>query len=194
MRRALLFLTALLAGCATVPPTPVEEVDWDARLAAAQVLEGWRMTGRVAVVVGQDGGSAGIDWRQAGAVSDVALTGPLGVGSLRAVLAQDGLMLEDGSGERLQGPPAEAVLQARLGADVPLDHLRYWLLGSPAPGEPYQPVPAAAEGLVAFQQAGWTVGIGRLEPSGGLALPTRLAISRQETRLKLAVNRWTFAP
>jgi outer membrane lipoprotein LolB len=194
MRRALLFLTAVLAGCATVQPTPAPEVDWDARLAAAGSLEGWRMTGRVAVVVGEDGGSAGIDWRQAGATSDVAFTGPLGVGSLRAVLAEDGLMLEDGAGERLQGAPAEALLQARLGLAVPFDHLRYWLLGSPAPGEPYQPVPASSGGLAAFEQAGWTVGIGRLEPSAGLLLPTRVTVSGEDARLKLVVTGWTLSP
>ena len=194
MRRALLFLTALLAGCATVQPIPVPQVDWDARLAAAQALAGWRMTGRVAVVVGEDGGSAGIDWRQAGATSDVALTGPLGVGSLRAVLAGDGLVLEDGAGERLQGPPAEALLRARLGAAVPFGHLRYWLLGSPAPGEPYTPVPATGDGLVAFEQAGWTVGIGRLEPSAGVLLPTRMTVSAEGTRLKLVVTGWTLSP
>jgi outer membrane lipoprotein LolB len=194
MRRALLFLTALLAGCATVQPTPVPEVDWDARLAAAGSLAGWRMTGRVAVVVGEDGGSAGIDWRQAGATSDVAFTGPLGVGSLRAVLAEDGLMLEDGRGERLYGAAAEALLYARLGASVPFDHLRYWLLGAPAPGEPYQPVPASPGGLVAFEQAGWTVGIGRLEPSAGLLLPTRVTVSGEDARLKLVVAGWTLSP
>lgn len=194
MRRALLFLTALLAGCATVQPTPVPEVDWVARLAAAQGLAGWRMSGRVAVVVGEDGGSAGIDWRQTGATSDVALTGPLGVGSLRAVLAEDGLMLEDSAGERLQGAPAEALLQARLGAAVPFGHLRYWLLGSPAPGEPYQPAPAAPGGPAAFEQGGWTVSIGRLEPSAGVSLPTRLQVSREDTRLKLVVTGWTLSP
>lgn len=195
MRRALLILTALLAGCATVPPAAVPEVDWGARLAATRSLDGWRMTGRVAVVVGEDGGSAGIDWRQAGATSDVALSGPLGVGSLRAVLAEDGLMLEDGRGDRLYGAAAEALLYARLGASVPFDHLRYWLLGSPAPGEPYLPVPAVpGSGLAAFEQAGWTVGIGGLEPSAGLSLPTRLAVSRQDTRLKLVVTDWMLSP
>jgi len=194
MRGVPLLLTALLAGCATVPTPSVQDVDWDARLADAQALEDWRMTGRVAVVVGDDGGSAGVDWRQAGATADVALTGPLGMGSLRAVFGDGGFTLEDGTGERLAGAEAEALLSARLGAAVPFDHLRYWLLGAPAPGEPFAATGPTPDGLPAFQQAGWTVGMGRLDTSGGIRLPTRLTISRQETRLKLVVNRWEFPP
>ena len=101
MRRAILFLTALLAGCATVQPPAAPAVDWEDRLASAGGLTDWRMTGRVAVAVAGDGGSAGVDWRQAGASSDVALTGPLGVGSLRAVLDDEGLLLDVASGGEL---------------------------------------------------------------------------------------------
>lgn len=194
MRRASLFLTVLLAGCATVPPVTLPAVDWEARLASARSLDDWRMTGRVAVVVGDDGGSAGVDWRQAGSTADVALTGPLGVGSLRAVLEDGELALEDSSGERLEGAAAEAVLQARLGAPIPFGHLRYWLLGAPAPGEPYQPDDPEDAESSAFVQAGWTVSLGRFQPAAGALLPTRLTVSRLDTRLKLAVSRWELAP
>ena len=40
----------------------------------------------------------------------------------------------------------------------------------------------------------WTVGVGRLEPSAGIPLPTRLTVSRQDTRLKLVVTGWSHAP
>jgi outer membrane lipoprotein LolB len=194
MRRAILFLTALLAGCATVPPPTAPVVDWEDRLALSGGLTDWRMTGRVAVAVAGDGGSAGVDWRQAGANSDVAFTGPLGVGSLRAVLDDQGLLLEDGAGERLRGAAAEAVLYARLGMAVPFDHLRYWLLGTPAPGEPYRAAGTVADGMAGFVQAGWTVGIARLEPVAGASLPMRLAIWRDDARLKLVVSRWDLVP
>jgi len=194
VRSALLFLTALLAGCATVAPPPAAPApDWDARMASAQSLGDWRMTGRVAVAVGEAGGSAGVDWRQTGAASAVTLTGPLGVGGLRAVLDEGGLTLEDGRGEQLHGEAAEAALHARLGAAVPVDHLRYWLLGAPAPGEPYQSA-APAETATAFQQSGWTIGVGRFEPAGDWLLPTRLTVSRPDARLKLVVTRWELQP
>jgi outer membrane lipoprotein LolB len=152
------------------------------------------MTGRVAVVVAGDGGSAGVDWRQAGSSADVALTGPLGVGSLRAVLDDQGLTLEDSTGERLRNEAAEAVLQARFGVPVPLGHLRYWLLGAPAPGEPYRAAGPVDDDMTAFTQAGWTVGVSRLEPAADAYLPMRLTVWREDARLKLVISRWDLAP
>ena len=169
------------------------ELDWAARQAGAESLRDWRMTGRVAIVVGDEGGSAGVEWRQTGDTSDVALTGPLGVGALRALLDGAGLTLEDGRGERFQGLAAEDALQARLGGPVPLEHLRYWLLGAPAPGEPFEPaLPGSA--AATFRQSGWTVGIDRLEPTADRVLPMRLTVTRQDTRLKLVVTRWDLLP
>jgi outer membrane biogenesis lipoprotein LolB len=109
------------------------------------------------------------------------------------MLDEGGLTLEDGRGEQFHGELAEALLHARLGAPVPLEHLRYWILGAPAPGEPFRPVslPGAAP---AFSQSGWTVGIDRLEPAAGRDLPTRITVSRPDTRLKLVVTRWDVAP
>ena len=193
MRRLLFLVTVLLTGCATVPPPARPGLDWQARLADAEALGEWRMTGRVAVVVGEDGGSAAVDWHQAAGVSDVALTGPLGVGSLRAVFDGGGLLLEDGHGDRLRDAEAEAVLYARLGAPVPFDHLRYWLLGAPAPGERFQPSPqASAE--AGFEQSGWAVAFSRFEPVEERLLPARLTVSREGTRVKLVVTRWDLQP
>lgn len=193
MRRATLLLTACLAGCATVQPPVAPELDWAARQAGVESLRDWRMTGRVAIVVGDEGGSAGVEWRQAGDTSDVALTGPLGVGGMRALLDGTGLTLEDGRGERFHGPAAEGALQARLGGPVPLEYLRYWLLGAPAPGEPFEPaLPGGA--AASFRQSGWTVGIDRMEPAADRVLPTRLTVTRQDTRLKLVVTRWDLPP
>jgi outer membrane lipoprotein LolB len=193
MRRALVLMTALLAGCATVPPPAMPPPDWEARRAVAEGLANWRMTGRVAVAVGEEGGSAGVDWRQLGPVSEVSLTGPLGVGGLRAMLDPRGLTLEDGRGEQFHGEMAEALLHARLGAPVPFGHLRYWLLGAPAPGEPFQPVSQPGD-APAFSQSGWTVGIDRLEPASGHELPMRISVSRPDARLKLVVTRWDLEP
>ena len=77
MRRAALILMLAMAGCAGTPRAP-EPVDWSQRKAELLSLQAWRMTGRVAVSVDGEGASASIDWRQAGATSDLALSGPLG--------------------------------------------------------------------------------------------------------------------
>jgi outer membrane lipoprotein LolB len=193
MRPAVLILLIALGGCATTPPA-IQPVDWTARRAALWALDDWRMTGRVAVTVAGEGGSASIDWRQSGQVSDLAVSGPLGVGSLRAVLDPAGLRLEDGSGARLADGEAERALARRLGAEVPVGSLRYWVLGTPAPGVPAEETVDAAGRASSFRQAGWQVDLGRFESTPGGELPTRLTLERDGARLKLAVSRWEVRP
>lgn len=193
MRPAILILLIALGGCATTQPV-IEAADWTARRAELWGLDDWRMTGRVAFTVAGEGGSASIDWRQSGQVSDLAVSGPLGVGSMRAVLDASGLRLEDASGSRLSGSEAERALAARLGAEVPVGSLRYWVLGAPAPGVPAEDTVAAQGRASGFTQAGWRVGFGRFEPTPGGELPTRLTLERDGARLKLAVSRWEVRP
>jgi outer membrane lipoprotein LolB len=189
MRVVAFVLSLALAGCAAAPRQP-GPVDWPVRQAELLAIDAWRMTGRVAVIVDGEGASASLDWRQAGENSDLALSGPLGVGALRAVLAPAGLSLEDGGGTRLMGAEAEAALAARLGTEIPLPALRYWLLGTPAPGMPAEVVSGADGRPAAFVQSGWQVEVGRYEPVAGGSLPTRLTLERGGARLKLAVSRW----
>lgn len=194
MRHAFTFLVVLVAGCATAGRPAPPTVDWEARAAEARGLAAWRMTGRVAVVAGTEGGSAAVDWRQAGDAADVRLSGPLGAGGLHAVLDEGGLTLRDGNGETVGGAAAEAALAAQLGMPVPWGHLRYWLLGAPAPSDPYQALPPGGGEGAAFSQAGWVIGISRFEQTAGPALPSRLTATRDGARLKLAVTRWELAP
>jgi outer membrane lipoprotein LolB len=193
MRQATLIATLALAGCATVAPAPAP-VDWARWQQELLALDGWRLTGRVAVSAGGDGGSAAIDWRQDGETADIAVSGPLGVGSLRAVLDEAGLRLEDGSGARLAGAEAEQALAGRLGTEVPVEALRFWVLGLPAPGEAFVESRGPDGRPQALSQAGWDVRIERYGPVRGGELPVRLSMVRDGARVRLVVSRWELAP
>lgn len=189
MRSLLIIATLVLAGCATVAPAP-GTVDWSTRQQELLALDSWRMTGRVAISVNGEGASAGIDWRQTGGRSDVAVTGPLGIGALRAVVDGPELQLEDGSGARLAGVEAERLLAQRLGTEVPIASLRYWLLGVPAPDRPFEVRAGPGGRPDALSQGGWEVRMERYGPAPGGELPVRLSLSRDGARVRLAVSRW----
>lgn len=193
MRRFLLIVTLAMAGCATLAPPP-GPVDWDQRRQELLGLDQWRMTGRVAVAVDGEGASASIDWRQSGDTADLVVSGPLGVGALRAVLDGSGLLLEDSSGARVVGADAERLLADRLGTDIPIRSLRYWMLGIPAPGQPYAETRSPDGRPASLQQSGWQVQFGRFGPVPGGELPDRLSLVRDGARLKLAVARWDLEP
>ena len=103
--------------------------------------------------------------------------------------AGDQLEIETSRGDKLDGAEARAELERRLGFELPLEQLRWWLLGVPAPGE--SSVNAADTGEIRdFTQSGWRVSINSRAPGMGFSLPQRLTAERGGARLKLLVERW----
>lgn len=174
-----------LAGCAATPRAPEGVARPD-----PAVLDQWSASGRMAIAAGNDGGSGSFDWAQDGTTSRLDLRGPLGAGAVRLVVTPGTLSLSDGSGRVLDADVARADLQARLGADLPWGHLRYWLLGVPAPGVEATVLDQAAAPWRVIEQAGWRLAYDSFDVVGGLNLPRRLSAERGAVRVRVIVDAW----
>jgi len=193
MRRlTLLFVAyaALVAGCATLhpkpAPSPAAAVPWDERRKDLEQATRWDLDGRAAVAFGQQGWQASLNWRQSGAESDLHLAGPLGIGALAIKVTPAGLSLNG-------APPSDSVvvqLQDRLGFELPLDNLRYWLLGIPDPNSPFELTRNAQDRAAHLSQAGWSIEYGDYMAGNGDLLPKRVVLSRADARVRIAVDRW----
>lgn len=191
MRQAAAALALLLAGCATLPPAPAG--DWPARRAALAALDQWTLSGRVAVARGDDGFSGGLQWRQQGPVAEIDVRGPLGAGAIAIRQDGDTLHVTDADGRSLDGEAAREATIAYVGAPLPYAELRFWLLGTPAPGSHYSETLDAAERLVALEQAGWQVRYDRYAGQDGLMLPARIELTAGAVRLRIVVSSWRLA-
>jgi outer membrane lipoprotein LolB len=183
----------LVAGCRTAPPGgiagPGAHAPWPAQRAGLETLDRYALNGRVAVAANGQGFSANLRYAQQARNSQLSLDGPLGIGGLRLELAGEDLEVATSRGEKLDGLEARAELERRLGFELPLNELRWWLLGIPAPGE--AAVNAAESGEIRdFTQRGWRVVINSRAPGLGFSLPQRLTAEREGARLKLLVERW----
>jgi outer membrane lipoprotein LolB len=159
---------------------------WELREAALQRAAAWQLDGRVAVTVGKQGWQASLDWNQAGESSEARLAGPLGIGALVLTKSPAGLTLNG-------APPGDAVLQQlqeRLGFDLPVEELRFWLLGVPNPGEPFELTRNPQDRAQHLSQAGWSVDYPRYVGIDGDTLPDRVVMSRDDVRVKIAVDHW----
>jgi outer membrane lipoprotein LolB len=90
-------------------------------------------------------------------------------------------------------PPSDAVvaqLQDKLGFELPLDNLRYWLLGIPDPNSPFELTRNEQDRARVLTQADWSIAYDRYVPSGGDVLPSRLVLSRADVRVRIAVDHW----
>lgn len=188
-------LLLLLAGCRTAPPPavivgPGADAPWPEQRAGLEKLANYSLTGRVAVAANGQGFSGNLRYRQQAQRADMALDGPLGMGGLRMALDGDRLSISTSKGEQLDGPEARAELERRLGFELPLGELRWWLLGIPAPGESTLDQDAASGEIHGFRQNGWRVNIDTRLPAMGFALPQKLTATREGTRLKLLIESW----
>jgi outer membrane lipoprotein LolB len=127
-----------------------------------------------------------LDWRQHADASEVHLAGPFGAGALVLELTSAGLSLNG-------APPSAEVaaqLQDRLGFELPLDNLRYWLLGVPDPGSSFELTRNAQDRALRLTQADWSIDYDRYVPNNGDWLPTRLVLTRADARVRIVVDRW----
>jgi outer membrane lipoprotein LolB len=144
----------------------------------------------MAIAAGNDGGSGSFDWAQDGSTSRLDLRGPLGAGAVRLVLTPQAFSLADGSGRVLDAEAARADLQVRIGADLPWDHLRYWLLGVPAPGVEARVLDQDVAPWRLIEQAGWRLAYESFDVMGGMSLPKRLTAERGAVRVRVIVDKW----
>jgi outer membrane lipoprotein LolB len=189
MRRLIFILLccAVLAACATnrrVPAPPA--AGWEQRVAELQRPASWQLDGRAAVAVGTQGWQATLNWQQRGESTEVHLSGPLGVGALMLKRTPEGLSLNG-------APPSDAVLaqlQDRLGFTLPIDQLRFWLLGVPDPGAPFELKRNDQERASQLIQDEWTITYDRYMPVDGDVLPAHLVLNREGARVRIVADHW----
>ena len=191
-----LSLLSLLAGCAVQPPvatgdlSPVAVRDFPAGVTPAT----WQLEGRAAVVAGEQAGTASLRWQQAPERFQVDLRGTLGAGSLRLQGTAGSVQLITASGERYQAADARQLLAQVSGYDLPVDYLRYWLLGRPVPSLPGRVFVDAQNRVKRIEQTGWQISLDDLQSVNGMLLPGRVEVSGDGVRLRLRVQHWSVPP
>ncbi|MEY2919156.1 MAG: hypothetical protein RL261_461 [Pseudomonadota bacterium] len=179
----------LVTGCATTAGGGAS----GSRTADPGQLTQWTAKGRIALSAQGEGGSGSFVWQQRSERTELTVRGPLGAGGLALVTDGETLELADGSGQPLDGEAARAELERRLGVQLPLAELRYWMLGVPAPGRSDGgPVQASTGSVPGFVQGGWVVSYEELKPQAGWNLPARLTATTSGARVRIVVDDWVL--
>lgn len=172
----------------SVPTAPI--VAWEVQRPLLQSLERFRLTGRVAVAVGDQGFNADILWIQRGTRTRMTLSGPLGADAAQVSDDDGHLAVITSHGRHLSNAAARALLARQLGFDPPLRSLRYWVLGVPDPALPARMRIDKAQRLASLHQAGWSILYHTYQPVGADWLPRLLTVRRADVRLRMVVDGW----
>lgn len=181
-----------LSGCQTwtaqpTSPTPQSDAAWQAHQLRLRAIEGFDLQGRAA-----DGRGVKADllWQQDHDGSfDLRLSGPFGVGAVIIRGRADQVEIQTREG-RYQTRDPESWMRSRLGWTFPVQGLRYWVLGLPAPDRDAQLSLDPQGRLAVLTQDGWTLHYNEYQTQQGLDLPRRLEAVHGELRLRLFIDRW----
>ncbi|MDF9392129.1 MULTISPECIES: lipoprotein insertase outer membrane protein LolB [Methylococcus] len=178
---------AAMQGCAPAPVRP--GMPDAARLAS---LERWRLEGRVAVQTADDAWQASLSWDHDGRQDRLWISGPLNQGTVSIVLQEDLILVNEGHGnERISRDP-EGLLKEKLGFSIPLQRLRYWVLGVVAPGDAGEEMEFYPDGrLKHLRQAEWSLDYERYRSWDRFTLPQKVLIQGRSLKLKLFADEWT---
>jgi outer membrane lipoprotein LolB len=181
-------LVALSACVSTRPQQPAGE--WSMRVQGLQHANVWTLEGRAAVAAGTQGWQASLDWRQSAGSSELHLAGPLGFGAQVIKQTPNGLSINGAA------PSAAtlAQLQDRLGFELPIDALRYWLLGVPDPNDTFDLQRNDQDRAQHLVQAGWSIDYDRYMAASGDVLPAHIVLTRDDVRVRIVVDHWDMRP
>ena len=190
---------ALLAGCAALLDLfPVEhdpadpDTAWLAHAEELSRLQSWTLLGTLAVRSSEGGASrVTMRWRQTRDSYLLRFMGPLGVGLFEVEGTAGEVEARFPDGRRAGAASPEMLLEREIGWSVPLQGLRYWIVGAPAPGGPAPELELDDHGRLArLEQAGWTVVYERYDGLDDLALPGRIRFSSESVDATVVIRRW----
>jgi outer membrane lipoprotein LolB len=179
----LLAVLLLQSGCAVIEEKPLETYHL-ADMQHFQQDRPWQFEGRIALANEKESISAAIAWVHQLERDDIELTGPLGQGRLLIAVLPNKVIVEDGDNRQEFQGAVESIFTEQLGVAVPVQALRYWVLGV---NDPHQAVVEQVEG---FGQSGWTVKFKEMQSVGGLTLPRKMGVEKELTKIKLIVDQW----
>lgn len=201
LRRSVALRTALLSlllyGCATQPTfTPESNQAWQQRQSTLAALHTWEAEGRIGVVSGQEGWHASLQWTQQAATYQIQLLGPLGQGRVNINADAQQTTVQTQDGQQWVAADADQSVAQILGIHLPVNGLRYWILGLPAP----QPAPShvqtdSAGRLTHLEQDGWVIEYAAYLPTArlNLELPERITARRSDLSVKLVITQWKLS-
>lgn len=180
-------LIVALAGCQSAPPLSSNFAR------APSELTSWNLDGRLGYRANDDGGSASVSWQQRVERGEMALSGPLGMGSARIRWSPGHAELETGK-ETVKATNAQELAWRLTGLELPVEALQYWVRGLPSPHIKASPTFGEFGELTALDQAGWQLMFDRYTAIDGLRLPLRIRAHHADQRFTLIIKEWEPLP
>jgi len=174
------WLLALVAGCASMPPTVPTG-------AAVPPSANWTLQGRIGIQAGEQSLSGQIHWQHRAETDEVLMTSPLGQGVARIVRDAQGVLLEVPNQPARRAADAESLTREALGYALPVAGLVWWVQARPDPDHAFEATHDAAGRLTQLRQGGWVIDYPQYDAD---ARPRKLVVMREGLEIRLVADSW----
>ena len=184
-----LLVLALLGGCATTPP-PASPSN---QARSAYLLEHmtWTASMSLLAVTPQEKFKARLQWQHSPQHYTIKMRDFIG----RTVAVVEGkpdqVVAKTSKGQRYQNIDADHLLAQLTGLDLPVNGLKYWLLGLVDPQLSLDLYQTGPQGLPqVIKQAGWTIHYQAYDKVGPVAMANTIMLDQDDINLRLKISRW----
>lgn len=183
--------TVFIGACSQVPLVPDDqqslEPEWQAHAERMAALERWSLEARVGARTANEGTSFTVAWEQQASHFRIVLSGPFGQNAAQ-VEGRPGYVVLKTSDGRFAAESLDALLADTTEIDLPLDLLRYWVRGIPAPDSPASYRLNDQARLFELSQSGWLVVYDTYHEDR--SLPQRFSIERDQQSARIIIHEW----
>lgn len=189
----------MTSACTTVSvDTPTRaiaqdpQLTWQTRQPELAAIKVWRLSGRVAVSQDDSAWNLNLEWQQDGDEYEIILNGPFGAGKVKLIGNAYGVLLRDSDEKVFYADNAQTLLLEHTGVNMPVDGLRYWIIGLTSPQQQKTPVLDAEGRLDYLEDANWQVRFKRYTDVSGMQLPSKVFIlePHSDIDVRLVVDNW----
>jgi outer membrane lipoprotein LolB len=187
-----LAILLIVSGTGCITPG-AQQLTGEDRAAAVEAISDWKLQGRLALSNGRDGGSGQLTWQQSPQRADLQFIGALGRGSWRLRVIENLAELETAQIGLVQAPDVQTLLRQHLDWEIPVDSMRFWVLGRLNPEEPGSDNFDRRGRLLRLRQSGWLVEYDGWIDVTGVWLPRKVTASRDGNQVRILVKTWTVS-
>jgi len=188
-RKMLFFIAILLLQACTHQQLKQQHAQINVQSQPTKI-EHWCMTGRSAAKYAESGWHAGVHWCQAGNQTTLELSGPMRLGTVLLNYRLGELWIRESTDHLSITHQPQRLLQERLGFSIPLNALKFWLMGVVEPGPiDYQQLDSNGR-MSLFRQHDWLVKYDNYSLVSGSQLPGKIKLTKDAVSLKIVVDKW----
>jgi len=187
-----LIVLLLSSACTNVQPAiSIDNPRWAAHHSTINELEKWQFSGRFSAKTDIENWTGSIQWQQKAQQFKINLSGPLNSGSALLQGNDDLTELRTSDSTSFFDSDPQFLLQQHTGMILPVNNLRYWIVGMPAPEAKIDAIKISQNGQIdTLSQNNWEIRFKRYTDTPRAALPNKIFLNNDEVSVRLIIQEW----